>query len=47
MADKYSMISFVPSMVIVSAMVVGSFVAIYYLRKCMAKDAAKATERVK
>lgn len=45
MADKYSMISFVPSMVIVAAMVVGSFVAIYYLRKCIAKDAAKASER--
>ncbi|WP_417223204.1 hypothetical protein [Amphritea sp.] len=45
MADKYSMISFVPSMVIVAAMVVGSFVAVHYLRKCMAKDAAKAAQR--
>ncbi|WP_164549021.1 hypothetical protein [Amphritea opalescens] len=47
MADKYSMISFIPSMAIVAAMVVGSFVGIYYLRKCIAKDAAKATERAK
>ncbi|UTW05068.1 hypothetical protein KDX31_08770 [Amphritea atlantica] len=45
MADKYSMISFVPSMAIVTAMVVGTFVAVYYLRKCMAKDAAKAAQR--
>ncbi len=47
MADKYTMMSFAPSMVIVAAMVVGTFVAIHYLRKCMAKDAAKAAQRIK
>lgn len=45
MADKYSMISFVPSMVIVAAMIVGSFVAFSYLKKAIAKDAAAATQR--
>lgn len=45
MADKYTMISFAPSMAIVAAMVVGTFVAIHYLRKCIAKDAAKAAQR--
>lgn len=45
MADKYSMISFLPSVALVAIMVVGSFVAIHYLRKCIAKDAAKAAQR--
>lgn len=44
MIDKYNMISFAPSMVIVGAMIVGSFVAFHYLRKCIAKDAAKAAQ---
>jgi len=42
MADKYSMISFVPSMVIVAVMIVGTFAAISYIKKNIAKDAAAA-----
>jgi hypothetical protein len=45
MADKYTMISFAPSVALVAIMVVGSFVGLHYLRKCIAKDAAKASQR--
>ncbi len=40
--DKYAMISFVPSVAIVAAMLVGTYVAIKYLKKEIAKDAAAA-----
>ena len=42
MADKYSMISFVPSVVLVAVMIVGTFVAISFIKKNIAKDAAAA-----
>lgn len=45
MADKYTMISFAPSVALVVIMVVGSFVGLHYLRKCIAKDADKASQR--
>lgn len=40
--DKYVMISFVPSIVIVAAMIIGTGVGIKLLKKVVAKDAAAA-----
>ena len=40
--DKYSLISFAPSIAIVAAMFVMTFVGIRLLKKSMAADAAKA-----
>ncbi|WP_170167520.1 hypothetical protein [Amphritea balenae] len=45
MADKYSMISFVPSVVLVGIMIVGTFAAISFIKKNIAKDAALAAQR--
>ncbi|WP_281171147.1 hypothetical protein [Marinobacterium litorale] len=42
--DKYSLISFAPSIVIVAAMIVMGVVGGRYLKKAIAKDAAKAGE---
>lgn len=42
--DKYSMISFAPSIAIVAAMLVMTFFGIRYLKKVIAEDAAKAGE---
>lgn len=42
MADKYSMISFVPSVALVAVMIVGAFAAISFIKKNIAKDAAAA-----
>lgn len=44
MVDKYSMISFAPSVALVVIMVVGSFAAISFIKKNIAKDAAKAAQ---
>ncbi len=43
--DKYAMISFVPSIAIVAAMIVGTVVAIKLLKKEIAKDAAAAGQK--
>lgn len=40
--DKYSLISFAPSIAIVAAMIVMTIVAIRFLKKAMAADAKKA-----
>ncbi|WP_286238572.1 hypothetical protein [Neptuniibacter halophilus] len=40
--DKYSMISAAPSLVIVAAMIIGTFVAVGALKKVIAKDAQAA-----
>jgi hypothetical protein len=43
--DKYSMISFAPSIAIVAAMLVMTFLGVRFLKREMAKDAAKADQR--
>ena len=40
--DKYSLISFAPSIAIVAAMLAMTFFGIMFLKKSMATDAAKA-----
>ncbi|SEF92291.1 MULTISPECIES: hypothetical protein [Marinobacterium] len=42
--DKYTLVSFAPSLAIVAAMIIGTFVAVRALKKVIAKDAAKAGE---
>lgn len=42
--DKYSLISFAPSIAIVVAMIVMTIVAVRFLKKAMAADADKAAE---
>jgi hypothetical protein len=43
--DKYSMISFAPSIAVVAAMLVMTFLGVRFLKREMAKDAAKADQR--
>lgn len=40
--DKYNLISVAPSLVIVAAMIIGTFVGVGVLKKVIAKDAAAA-----
>lgn len=40
--DKYSLISFAPSIAIVAAMIVMTIVAVRFLKKAIAADADKA-----
>lgn len=47
MADKYSMISFIPSIAIVGAMLVMIVIGVRLLKKSMVKDAAAAAQRAK
>ncbi len=42
--DKYSLISFAPSILIVVAMIVMTVAGIRFLKKAMAQDAQKAGE---
>lgn len=42
--DKYSLISFAPSILIVVAMIIMTFGGIRLLKKAIARDAAKAGE---
>ncbi|MBA4502282.1 hypothetical protein [Marinobacterium marinum] len=43
--DKYSMISFAPSVLIVAAMLVISFFGLRFMKREIAKDAAKAEQK--
>ncbi len=43
--DKYSMISFAPSILIVAAMLVISFFGLRFMKREIAKDAAKAQQK--
>ncbi|MBP0049196.1 hypothetical protein H9C73_10655 [Marinobacterium sp. AK62] len=42
--DKYSLISFAPSIMIVAAMLVITFFGVRFMKREMAKDARKAGE---
>ncbi|WP_432695217.1 hypothetical protein ACQUQP_11745 [Marinobacterium sp. YM272] len=42
--DKYTLVSFAPSIAIVAVMIVGTFFAVRALKKVIAQDAAKAGE---
>jgi len=42
--DKYSLISVAPSLVIVAAMIIGTFVGISTIKKMIAKDAAQSDQ---
>lgn len=42
--DKYSLISFAPSIAIIAAMLVMAVVGARFLKKAMAADAAKASQ---
>lgn len=41
--DKYSLLSFAPSIAIIAAMLVMTVVGVRFLKKSMAADAAKAS----
>lgn len=43
--DKYSMISFAPSVLIVAAMLVITFFGVRFMKREMAKDAANAQQQ--
>ncbi|GAB0151627.1 MULTISPECIES: hypothetical protein [Marinobacterium] len=43
--DKYSMISFAPSIAIVAAMLVMTFLGVRFLKREIAKDAARAQQK--
>ncbi|GAA0685778.1 hypothetical protein GCM10009104_09350 [Marinobacterium maritimum] len=43
--DKYSMISFAPSILIVAAMLVISFFGLRFMKREIAKDAANAQQK--
>lgn len=43
--DKYSMISFAPSIAIVAAMLVMTFLGVRFLKREIAKDAAQAQQK--
>ncbi len=43
--DKYSMISFAPSVLIVAAMLVISFFGLRFMKREIAKDTAKAQQK--
>ncbi|GAA0785582.1 hypothetical protein [Marinobacterium sediminicola] len=43
--DKYSMISFAPSILIVAAMLVISFFGLRFMKREIAKDAARAQQQ--
>ncbi|MBV0931812.1 hypothetical protein [Marinobacterium weihaiense] len=43
--DKYSLMSFAPSIMIVASMLVITFFGIRFMKREMAKDAAKAQQK--